>query len=47
MSSNPHLDQARADMERAKRDAEDAKRVYNRKAKAEGNHTLAALLVNR
>jgi hypothetical protein len=33
MSTNPYLEEVRADMERAKRDAEAAKRVYNQKAK--------------
>jgi hypothetical protein len=75
---NPHLEQVRMEMERARQDAEAAKRVFNQKAKffndqlaryerlkfveledrlalararekaqAEGNHTLAALLVSR
>jgi hypothetical protein len=30
---NPHLEEARRDMERARQDAEVAKRVYNQKAK--------------
>lgn len=33
MSSNPYLEEARADMERARQDAEAAKRVYNQKAR--------------
>jgi hypothetical protein len=33
MSTNPHLEEARLDMERARQDAEAAKRAYNQKAK--------------